>query len=333
MTRPALVLTGPERFAIEPREPLAAADGRVAVDVGWVGLCGTDLHIVDGSHPRARFPLVLGHELVGRPVAGNLAGQLVVVDPLIACGTCAACTLGERHVCAELRLIGIDRDGGLSGRVVVDADRLHPVPDGLDPIVAALAEPLAVAVHATRRANVGPGDRAVVMGAGPIGLLLAIAARRAGAALILVGEPAAPRRALAAALGFGTLDPDDPIVDLEQRTGGWLADVAFDAAAVPAVAALLPRLVRPAGRIALVGTYGRPVELDLQAILFSELTLIGNRVYQPADIDAAVAILAGDPEAFRPLISEVVELDGAARAFDRLRAGDGLKYLVAMGPN
>ncbi len=332
MSRPVLVLTAAEEFAIEQREPIEPADGQVAVDVGWVGLCGTDLHIIEGSHPRARFPLVLGHELVGRALAGPLAGRMVVVDPLIACGTCAACQLGERHVCANLRLIGIDRDGGLGGRVVLDPDRLHAVPDGLDPIVAALAEPLAVAVHATRRAGVSPGDKVVIMGAGPIGLLLAFAVRRAGATTIVIGEPAPARRAFARAAGFDTLDPADPLADLERRTSGWLADVAFDAAAVPAVAALLPRLVRPAGRISLVGTYSRPVELDLQAVLFRELTLVGNRVYQPADIDSALAILADDPAGFRPLISDIVALDQAPAAIARLRAGDGVKYLVATGP-
>ncbi len=329
--RPALVLVAPDQFAIELRPPVEAVAGQVAVDVGWVGLCGTDLHIVEGSHPRASFPLVLGHELVGRARTGAPADRLVVVDPLIACGRCAACVLGARHVCANLRLIGIDRDGGLGGRVVVDPERLHAVPDGLDPVVAALAEPLAVAVHATRRAAVGRDDRVVVMGAGPIGLLLALAARRAGAATILIGEPAPARRAIAAAVGFETLDIEDPVADLARRTDGWLADIAFDAAAVPAVAALLPRLVRPAGRIGLVGTYGRPVELDLQAVLFRELTIVGNRVYEPADIDAALAILADDPASFRPLITEVVALDGAPAAFDRLRAGDGVKFLVSTG--
>ncbi len=235
--RPALVLVAPDQFAIERRPLVEAGAGEVAVDVGWVGLCGTDLHIVEGSHPRASFPLVLGHELVGTVRTGGSADRLVVVDPLIACGRCAACALGARHVCANLRLIGIDRDGGLGGRVVVDPDRLHAVPDGLDPVVAALAEPLAVAVHATRRAAVGPGDRVVVMGAGPIGLLLALAARRAGAATILIGEPAPARRAIAAAVGFETLDLEDPVGDLARRTDGWLADIAFDAAAVPAVAA------------------------------------------------------------------------------------------------
>ncbi len=331
MSRPALVLTGVDRFALEDREPEEPTGDEVAVDVGWVGLCGTDLHIVEGSHPRARFPLVLGHELVGRALAGPLAGRKVVVDPLIACGTCAACRLGERHVCADLRLVGIDRDGGLSGRVVVDPDRLHPVPDGLDPVVAALAEPLAVAVHATGRAGVGAGDTVAIMGAGPIGLLVAFASRRAGAATILIGEPATARRTFAASVGFDTLDPADPLGDLERRTSGGLADVAFDAAAVPAVAALLPRLVRPAGRIGLVGTYGRPVELDLQAVLFRELTLLGNRVYRPRDIDAALGMLAADPAAFRPLVSDVVDLGGAPGAFARLRAGEGVKYLVSTG--
>jgi (R,R)-butanediol dehydrogenase / meso-butanediol dehydrogenase / diacetyl reductase len=329
MNRAALVLTGPDTFALEDRPPIEPGDAQVAVDIDLVGLCGTDLHIVEGSHPRARFPLVLGHELLGRAVGGPLAGRAVVVDPLIACGTCSACTIGARHVCANLRLIGIDADGGLSGRVVVDPERLHAVPEGTDPSVAALAEPLAVAVHATRRAGVGPGDRVVVMGAGPIGLLLAMASRRAGAGLVLIGEPSTARRGFAAAVGFELLDPMDPVTDLGARTDGWLADVAFDAAAAPAVAALLPRLVRPAGRIGLVGTYGRPVDVDLQAILFRELTLIGNRVYQPADIDAAIALLAADPAAFRPLVTDVVELEHAAEAFARLRAGDGVKYLVA----
>ena len=333
MSRPALVLTGVNEFALEQRTP-ADPDpdqGQVAVDVGWVGLCGTDLHIVDGEHPRARFPLVLGHELVGLALGGPLAGRHVVVDPLSSCGACAACRLGQGHVCAILRLLGIDRDGGLSGRVVVALDRLHALPDGLDPVLGVLAEPLAVAIHATRRAGVSSGDKVVIMGAGPIGLLLAIATRRAGASLILVVEPAPARREFAQVLGFAVLDPDDPLGDLDRRTSGWLADVLFDAAGAPAVAALMPRLVRPAGRIGLVGTYGRPVELDLQTVLFRELTLLGNRVYQPTDIDAALEMLAADPAELRPLVSAIVGLTEASTAFARLRAGDGVKYVVATG--
>ena len=329
--RAALVLSAPDRFIVEVRELPVPGAGEVAVDVELVGLCGTDLHIVEGSHPRARLPLVLGHELIGRVVGEGHAGELVVVDPLIACGTCVACTIGQAHVCARLRLVGIDRDGGLAGRVVVDPGRLHRVPSGLDPVVAVLAEPLAVAVHAVDRATLGPTDQVVVMGAGPIGLLIALVAQGRTATPVLVGEPSADRRRFASARGLGVLDADDPVGDLERRTEGRLADVAFDAAAAPAVAAVLPRLVRPAGRIGLVGTYGRPVEVDLQAILFRELTLLGNRVYRPTDIDTALSLLAADPERFRPLVSDVVPLTEAPRAVERLRAGEGVKYIVTTG--
>ncbi len=332
VTRPAIVLVAPERFALEHRAPVEPTGDLIAVDVTHVGLCGTDLHIVEGVHPRARFPLVLGHEIVGRARGGALDGQLVVIDPLIACGMCVACRLGERHVCAELRLMGIDRDGGLSGRVVVPAERLHPVPVGVEAELAALGEPLAVAVHAVRRAMVSPGMTVAIIGAGPIGLLLAFAARHAGAARILISEPSAGRLAFAAALGFETLDPAGPVEDLAARTDGALADVVFDAAGAPAVAAILPRLVRPAGRISLVGVYGSPVALDLQAVVFRELCVIGNRVYTPADIDAALALLATDEgSGLRQLISAVVPLAETAAAFERLRAGDGIKILVDVG--
>ena len=321
MNRPALVLTGVDSFVVEQRPPAESTGDAVAIDVDLVGLCGTDLHIVEGSHPRARFPLVLGHELVGRATAGQLAGRAVVVDPLIACGDCSACRLGERHVCANLRLIGIDRDGGLSGRVVVDSERVHVVPAGLDPVVAAMAEPLGVAVHATRRAHVGVGDTIVIMGAGPIGLLLAFAARHVGAATILIGETAPARRTFAESLGFDTLDTVDPFGDLERHTSGRLADVAFDAAAVPAVAALLPRLV-PAGRAhrpsaPCAARRARPPGHPLQGTDSARQSGLPAGRHRRGTPDAG-----GRPGGFRPLISEVVGLDEAPAAFARLRAGE-----------
>ena len=326
----ALVLTGPGVFDLEERQAAETAPGEVLVSVLRVGLCGTDLHIVEGIHPRARFPLVLGHEIVGRIVGAAAVEGLVVVDPLIACGTCVACRLGDRHVCADLRLIGIDRDGGLGGIIAVDQNRIHRVPAGVDLDIAGLAEPLAVAVHAVRRAGVVAGDRIAILGAGPIGLLLAFVVRHLGAGAIFISEPSAARRTFAASLGYEILDPSDPVADLDARTDGSLADVAFDAAGVPAVAALLPRLVRPAGRIAIVAVYGRPVELDLQAIVFREQTVLGNRVYTPADIDAALALLHDEGQALRPLIGEVVPLAEVVGAFARLRTGAALKVLVAM---
>ncbi|MFL5674377.1 MAG: zinc-binding dehydrogenase [Chloroflexota bacterium] len=302
--------------------------GQVLVRVVRVGLCGTDLHIVAGAHPRARFPLVLGHEIVGRLDGSDDDAALVVVDPLIACGSCVACRLGERHICARLRLIGIDADGGLAGHVTVDDDRVHPVPARLDADSAVLAEPLAVAVHAVRRAAIEQGEVVVIVGAGPIGLLLAFVARRAGVERIFMSEPSPTRRAFAATFELELLDASDPVADLTRRTDGRLADVAFDAAGAPPVAAILPHLVRSAGRIALVGVYGHPAEVDLQAVVFREQTILGNRVYTPADIDQALALLSDHGEAIRTVVSEVVPLTEAAAAFERFRTGLGVKTVV-----
>lgn len=323
----ALVLVEAGRFAWrEAIEPVAAG-GEVVVRARFAGLCGTDLHIVEGSHPRATFPLAIGHEFVGRPESGRFVGRSVLVDPLLPCGTCPACAVGASNACARLRLIGIDRDGALAGRVAVAEDRLHPVPPGIPDDVAPLAEPIAVAVHVVRRVPPLVGRIAVVVGGGPVGLLVAHVARRAGARVI-VAEPSSGRRAIAEALGFDLLDPASPVADVERLTDGRLADVAFDAAALPVVAAMLPRLVKPGGSIAIVGAYGAPAVLDLQAVMFKELTIVGHRTYLPADIDAALGILDADRGVLRPLLSGTVALDEVQATIEALRGGNGMKYIV-----
>jgi (R,R)-butanediol dehydrogenase / meso-butanediol dehydrogenase / diacetyl reductase len=325
----ALVAVAPGEVRLEER-PDPTGDG-LPLDVSYVGLCGTDLHIMQGDHPRAQFPLVLGHEIVGRvaPAAGRaLAGRLAVVNPLLPCGQCAACRRRRSWVCAHLRLIGIDEDGGLASRIAVSPPRLHLVPDGVEPRVAALAEPLAVAIHAVRESALGLGETAVVVGAGPVGLMTALAARRAGAGRVFVAEPAPRRRKVAEALGLALLDPADPVASLTEQTQGALADVAFDAAAHPAVAPMLTSLVVPGGQIVIVGAYGGEAAIDLQAVMFRGLTMLGVRVYRPEDIDAAVAMLAAgaiDPE---KIITSVVPMDRVGAAFAQLKDGTQVKVLV-----
>jgi 2-desacetyl-2-hydroxyethyl bacteriochlorophyllide A dehydrogenase len=330
----AMVLTAPWEFRMRER-PEPGGDGAVVLDVEYVGLCGTDLHIAEGHHPRAAFPLVLGHEIVGRVPDGAdsaYAGRHVVVNPLLPCGTCVACRRRRYHVCARLRLIGIDRDGGLGSRLAVTDDRLHAVPAGLAPRDAALAEPLAVAVHALRRSAVRLGDTVAVVGAGPVGLLTALAARHAGAGRVFVAEPAPARRAVAAALGFALLDAAEPVAELADLTAGDLADVAFDAAAHPAVSAMLTSLVVPGGQVVVVGSYGAPAPVDLQALMFRGLSMVGVRVYRPEDVDAALALLASGAIDTGPLVTDVVPLERAGEALAQLRAGTQVKVLVAGQP-
>jgi (R,R)-butanediol dehydrogenase/meso-butanediol dehydrogenase/diacetyl reductase len=322
-----VVLTEWNRFARAEMPAPQPGAGEVVVQALYTGLCGTDLHIVEGSHPRARTPLAIGHEIAGRPESGSLAGRLVVVDPLLPCGACPACRAGASNACARLRLIGIDRDGGLAGRLVAAAERLHPVPESVPPEIAPLTEPLAVAVHAVGRVPGLTGRLAVVVGAGPVGLLLAHVARHHGAR-VLVAERVEGRRSLAASFGFELLDAEKPADQLAELTNGDLADVIFDAAAAPAVAADLHRFVKSTGYVAVVGSYGGLTPIDMQAVMFKELTLQGHRTYLPADIDAALELLSTDMAVLRPIVSRVAKADDVELAIAALRAGELLKVIV-----
>jgi threonine dehydrogenase-like Zn-dependent dehydrogenase len=321
----ALVWEGGSQVAVAERPRPAAGDGTVLVDVAYCGLCGTDLHICAGEHPRARPGIVLGHEISGRlhAAAGGLAaGAKVVVDPLVSCGTCRPCRGGRPHTCANLRLLGIDLPGGAAEQVAVPADRVIPVSDAADLRLLAFAEPLAVAVRAVRRSGLVLGQEVAVAGAGPIGLAVAACARLAGAGRVLVAEPVPGRRRLAADLGFETTG----------ALAGDAAEVVFDAAAHPAVAAGLAGAVAVGGRVVLVGVYGAPAPLDLQALTFKEVTVIGTRVYSRDDLRVATAMIADGRFDPSPLITWSVPLTGAASAVDDLRAGRGVKLLVEGAP-
>ena len=322
-----LVLERPREFRLATAtDDDAWESGDVGVTPTYVGLCGTDLHIVAGQHPRARLPLVLGHEIVGIATTGRWAGRAVVVDPTISCGECAACARGEDHVCQRLSLIGIDRPGGLAGRLRVSEAKLHPVPESLSLPAAALAEPLAVAVHAVGRAGPCLGARVAILGAGPIGLLIAMVARASGAHAVLLVEPARVRREAAARLGFqAAADPE------AAGTAGRLADIVFDAAGAAAAIRDATRLARPRGVIVVAGVHGQAAAVDLRTVTFAELTLLGTRVYRPADIEVAIGLLADGVLDVTRLISRTVDLAGVPAALRSLERGEYLKVLARCG--
>lgn len=330
MSATGLVWTGGNQVEVMPVPPVAAGAGSVLVDVAYAGLCGTDLHICAGEHPRARPGLVIGHEIVGvlrgeyAAAAGLADGTPVVVNPLISCGACAMCRAGRPHTCAKLRLIGIDSAGGASEQVAVPIANLVDVPAGTDLHRLAFAEPLAVAVRAVRRSGLALGDRVLIFGAGPIGLALALTARLGGASAIQVIEPSPTRRALAESLGFAaSASLPDYLVD-----GPALADVTFDAAAHPAVAASLAAATSEGGRVVLAGVYGAPTALDLQQCTFKELTLVGTRVYSAGDLRTATQLIVDGTFDPTPLLTQTVPLADAGDAIAELRSGTQVKVLI-----
>src|SRR4030043_499320 len=164
------------------------------IKVEYAGICGTDLHIFDGLHPRAKAPLVMGHEISGVIEEMNTEkkdikiGDRVAINPLISCGYCLPCREGNPHLCPNLKLVGIDQNGGFEEYVKIKDDKLYKIPNSLPLDLAALAEPVAVAVHAVRKSKLLVGDKVVVMGGGPIGQLVALICRINGASSIVLSE-------------------------------------------------------------------------------------------------------------------------------------------------
>lgn len=333
-TMAAAVWTATDEVAHRQVERPEVPEGWALVRMAYNGICGTDLSILHGKHPRAQAPLVMGHEMSGwveKPGAtGPAAGTLVTVEPLITCGECRACRTGSSHVCRRLGLYGIDAPGGMAEYVALPPEVLHAVPDGVDPRTAALAEPLAVAVHAVDLSGMERGDTVAVYGAGPIGILTALVARHEGAGRVVITEPSPWRRSVAEGLGFTVVPEGSSMAEtLAPLTDGEGADTTFDSAAHPSVAAELTAATRVLGRIVVVGVYKQPTALDLQAVCFKEQSLVGVRVYTSADMTRAIELIAAGELGLEGFPTKAFGLADIGAAFDAATSGqDCLKVLV-----
>jgi 2-desacetyl-2-hydroxyethyl bacteriochlorophyllide A dehydrogenase len=331
----AAVWHGGGTLTVEDVTVPAVPEGWALVEVAYAGLCGTDLSILGGQHPRATAPLILGHELIGRVVSTSDArlreGDLVVAEPLISCGECWACTHGSPHVCRRLGLFGIDAPGGMAQFVALPVDRLHVVPAAVDPVIAALVEPLAVAVHSVQSSGLRAGDVVAVFGAGPVGMLTALVARHSGAGEVIVSDPNGWRLEVARALGF-TVVPhgSSPIATARERTDGEGAAVTFDTAGHPAVIAEATDATRALGTIVVVGVHKHPAEVDLRRLNFAEQRMQGVRVYTSDDMRRAVGLVAEDSLGLGRLPVRVFDLEDADAAVEAARTGErNLKVLVS----
>ncbi|MEV4362377.1 alcohol dehydrogenase catalytic domain-containing protein [Nonomuraea sp. NPDC049625] len=320
-----------------PVEPASPGPGEVELAPAYVGICGTDLHIFHGDmDARVSTPAVLGHEMSGRvlrvgpDVEGWRPGDAVTVMPLRWDDSCPACRAGNRHICQHLDFIGIDSPGAMQQRWIVPAATLVRLPDSLPLDRAALVEPTAVAVHDVGRARVRDGERVVVVGGGPIGILIALVARAAGAEVRVV-ELSGHRRILAQKLGLTAWNPaaEDVPGLVRQWTGDAGADVAFEVSGAAGGVDTAVQVLGVRGRLCLVAIHPRPREVDLHRFFWRELTLIGARLYDRSDFEKAVTLVADATIPAEQLISKVVPLTQAPAAFEALEAGgDVMKILV-----
>ncbi|MDN0198861.1 alcohol dehydrogenase catalytic domain-containing protein [Streptomyces sp. S.PNR 29] len=318
-------------------EPSSPGPGEVELAPAYVGICGTDLHIFHGDmDARVAAPAVLGHEMAGRVlrvgpgVEGWQPGDAVTVMPLRWDDTCLACRNGHQHICQHLDFIGIDSPGAMQQRWKVPASTLIRLPGSLPLDRAALVEPTAVAVHDVGRARVAEGEKVVVVGGGPVGVLIALVARAAGAEVRVV-ELSAHRRLLAEELGLTAWNPADVDVPrlVEQWTGDAGADVAFEVSGAAAGVDTAVDVLGVRGRLCLVAIHSRPREVNLHRFFWRELTLVGARLYDRSDFEKAVTLVADGTIPAERLISKVVPLTQAPAAFEALEGGgDVMKILV-----
>jgi 2-desacetyl-2-hydroxyethyl bacteriochlorophyllide A dehydrogenase len=332
----AISYQGKDAVAVVDRPVPQPSQDQVLIEVAYAGICGSDLSIVAGKHPRARPPLVMGHEFCGtvahtaQETQSDLrVGDRVTVYPLLSCGKCYVCKMGLPHVCRDLGLIGIDTDGAFAEYVLALEDAVIRIPDGLSDKEGALIEPLAVCIHAAHVSKMQVGDTVVVTGAGPIGLLMAMVARASGAAKVIVTEVAQSRIAIAQELGLSVLNADSEnlVEQVLESTEGRGGDIVFEATGHPSVAPYLMELARIRGQIVQVGIFKQPVSIDLRTLNFREVSLIGSRVYTLEDFDRAIALAAGGQVDLKPMITTVLPLDEGADGFHIAANAASLKVI------
>ena len=333
---------GNQTFVVESKPYQAPSAGEVGVRIAYVGICGTDMHVYAGHmDARVGFERVIGHEMsgyvdsVGADVTGYEVGQKVVVRPLDHCNDCPACDAGHQHVCHNLKFLGLDTDGALQDVWNVPAHTLHKLPDDIQMDHAALIEPDAVACHDVRLSRLQAGEDVLVIGGGPIGVLVAMVARDAGGKVI-ISEVNPFRLEMAQKLGFETINPAE--VDLaetvNERTGQKGADVVFEVSGTQPGVDAMTACAATKGRIVMVAIHAKKPEVDMFRFFWRELELIGVRVYEKEDYEKAIAILAAGGVDADMVITDRNDLKDVQAAFDNLaNSPSSLKSLIKIGDN
>ncbi len=312
---------GVGRIGVTDVPTAAPGSGEVRVRIQRCGVCGSDLHCFRGH---ADLPTGCpGHEMSGIVDAvGDGAGDVregdrVVVEPLRRCGTCRHCTAGNYHLCGRLTLCGVTSPGGMASHIVVPAYTLFALPSSLDFELGALAEPVAVAVHAARLGGVGRGSRVLVLGAGTIGLVAAAAARHLGAGYVAISARHPQQRRLAESLGVDeVLDPD------KLRTSGEKPDVVLETVGGNASTVADGMLaVARGGTIVVIGLFEKTPAFDPGVMILKEVRVVGSMVYNRpptgiADFELALDCIGANAGALRGLVTHTFALGDVQKAFE-----------------
>lgn len=339
----ALTLTEYNQFTYGDAPEPEFTDDDVLVAVKACGICGSDIHGMDGSSGRRIPPIIMGHEAagviekVGANVEGWSPGDAVAFDSMIYCGTCDSCKAGQTNLCEDRRVIGVScedyrRHGAFAEFVAIPKHMLLRLPEGLSFGEAAFGEPVGVALHAVGLVSPAAGDTAVVVGAGLIGLLVVQALKRAGCSRVLAVDLDEKRLQLAKDLGADdsvNSGAQDALGQIRAWAGGDGADIAMEVVGIDPTIQLAVKSVRKGGKVGAVGNLKASVEFPLQDIVTREITVFGSCA-SAGEYEEALAAVAEGSINVKPLISATASIAEGQEWFEKLyrREGDLLKVLL-----
>ncbi len=327
----AAVLTGKQKIQVRDVPEPAPGKGQVLVAPKYAGICGTDVHIFAGEfEQRVKYPTILGHEFagiveaVGEGARAICVGDKVTVDPIIPCMRCVACREGNMSGCRSLKLLGVDMDGGFAQYVVADEERVFKLPERLSVRDGAMVEILSIGVHATRRGEVDPDDFVVVLGAGRLGLSIISVLKNSSAGTIVATDVRDSRLDVARKVGADyciNSAKKDAVKEVLALTGGVGADRVFEAVGHAARSASgwqpvgeAAEMIRPAGRVVVLGQGPEPEPVFWRPFVWKEATMTTSRVTR-GEFPRTISMLEKGALNPAPLITHEVPLEYASEAF------------------
>ena len=318
------VMTAPGEIIFrEIPKPEPAAD-EVVVKIMKIGICGSDIHVYHGKHPFTKYPVTQGHEVSGRIVSvgsevlGLTVGQKVTIEPQVYCGKCYPCRHGKYNLCEELKVMGFQTTGTASEYFAVKASKVTPLPEGMTYNEGAMIEPLAVTVHAAKRAGILTGRKVVVLGAGPIGILLAQSVKAFGASEVMITDVSDYRLHLASECGADytvNTRETDFYEALLHAFGPDKADVIYDCAGNDTTINQAVRCARKGSQIILVAVFADMAKVDLAVLNDHELDLNTSMMYRHEDYLDAIQFVSEGKVHLRPLMSKHFDFNDYLEAY------------------
>ena len=337
------VMTAPGRIELRDVPLPEMAPDQVLVRVKRIGVCGSDIHVFHGKHPLTPYPVVQGHEAsgvverTGSAVRGLSPGDAVTFQPQVTCGICHPCRHGAYHICDQLKVMGFQTTGAASELFAVDASKVLRLPKSMSLEQGAMVEPLAVGVHALERAGGPAGKKVLVLGAGPVGNLVAQAARGLGAAAVMITDTSDYRLDLAERCGI-PLRVNPLKVDLgeavRERFGPDKADLIFECVGVQKTVEQAVSVARKGTDVIVVGVFGDKPVVDMGTVQDRELRLVGTLMYQQPDWVKAIAFIEQGKVNLEPLVTDRFAFADYQKAYEYIDANRerAMKVMIVVEP-